>query len=320
MKNLIKKIQNAVSLNNLWRKKTRIVIGVSGGPDSVCLLNVLAKLKEKYDLEIHIAHINYKLRGEDSMKDEDLVQELAEKYQVNLSVLNVGKLKKNETNEDNLRKIRYDFFEKVRKELEFNCISVAHNQDDQVETFLMRIIRGAGLQGLSGMKYKNDKIIRPLLGISRKEIVDYLKNNKLKYREDKTNKEDVFFRNKVRNKLIPYLEKNFNPNIKRTIFDSVLNISEDFSLVSGLSKNIFIKNKDLKISEISKLHPALQKRVILEKINDVKGSLKDIKSSHVREIMKIVKSEKGKSQTFLFQGLKLTRKGDKLNLLKITNK
>lgn len=320
MKNLIKKIQDVVSLNNLWERNSKIVIGVSGGPDSVCLLDVLVKIKEKLSLELHIVHVNYGLRGKSSEKDEELVQNLAQKYQIGLSVLGVEKLKKSEIAEEKLRNIRYDFFEKVRKELGFDWIAVAHNRDDQVETFLMRVIRGSGLKGLSCMKYKNGKIIRPLLGISRREILEYLKGNKLKSREDKTNKENLFFRNKIRNKLIPYLENNFNPNIKKTIFDATLNIEEDLSLISGLLDAKLVENSDFRVSKICKIHPALQKRIILRKIIDIKGNSKDIESSHIREIMKIIKSKKGKNQIFLFQGLKLIRKGDRLNLLKISNK
>lgn len=320
MKNLIKKIQNTANLNDLWERNSKIVVCVSGGPDSVCLLDILVKIREKSKLELHIAHVDYGLRGKDSEKDEDFVQNLAGKYQLGLSVLKVEKIKKSELNEENLRNIRYDFFEGIRKELGFDYVAVAHNQDDQAETFLMRVIRGSGLKGLSGMKYKNKKIIRPLLGISRKEIFEYLKKNKLKSREDKTNEENLFFRNKVRNKLIPYLEKNFNPNIKKTIFDAALNIEEDMSLISRLVDAELVKDDDFRVSKICKIHPALQKRVILKKIKVIKGDLKDIESSHVREIMKIIKSEKGKNQIFLFQGLKLIRKGDKLNLLKISNK
>lgn len=320
MKNLIKKIQDVVSLNNLWERNSKIVIGVSGGPDSVCLLDALVKIKEKSSLELHIVHVNYGLRGKSSEKDEELIQNLAQKYQIGLSVLRVEKLKKSEIAEEKLRNIRYDFFENVRKELEFDWIAVAHNRDDQVETFLMRVIRGSGLKGLSGMKYKNGKIIRPLLGISRREILEYLKGNKLKSREDKTNKENLFFRNKIRNKLIPYLENNFNPNIKKTIFDATLNIEEDLSLISGLLDAKLVENSDFRVSKICKIHPALQKRIILRKIIDIKGNSKDIESSHIREIMKIIKSKKGKNQIFLFQGLKLIRKGDRLNLLKISNK
>jgi len=316
MKNLIKKIQNEAYLNQLWRKGDKIIIGVSGGPDSVCLLDILAKIKEKFEIELHIAHVNYGLRGKDSEKDEKLIQALAEKYQISLSILKSEKLRANQINENSLRNIRYDFFEKVRKELDYDLIAVAHNQDDQVETFFLHLIRGAGLQGLSGMKCKNEKIVRPLLKISRKEILEYLKNEKLKYRMDRTNKADRFFRNKIRNRLIPQIERNFNPNIKKIIADSTLNIAEDLSFIAELSKKYFTDGKEIKISRILKLHSALQKRIILEAIRKQRESLENIESAHIEEIFKIMRSNKSKSQTFLFQGLKITRRGDKLFMLK----
>lgn len=317
MKNLIKKIQNAANLVNLWEKDSKIIVGVSGGPDSVCLLDMLTKISQKYEIKLYVAHINYGLRGKDSDRDEKIVEELAGKHELGLSVLKVKKFKKENINEENLRNIRYDFFEKIRKELNYDLIAVAHNQDDQVETFLMHLLRGSGLQGLSGMKYKNGKIIRPLLGISRKEILEYLKENKLKYGIDKTNKMNMFFRNKIRNKLIPQLEKDFNPNIKKVIANSIPNIVEDLSLISELSKKYFDNAKEIKISQILKFHPALQKRIILEKIETVRGNLKNIESSHIEEILKITRSKKSKNQKFFFQGLKITRRGDKLNLTKI---
>lgn len=315
---LIKKIQNVASSNNLWERGSKIVIGVSGGPDSVCLLTIMAEIKEKCKFEIQIGHVNYGLRGKESKKDEELVKKLAEKYEIGLSILKLEKIKN--FSEENMRNIRYDFLENVRKELDYDFIAVAHNQDDQVETFLMRIIRGAGLQGLSGMKYRTGKIIRPLLEVSREEIIGYLKKGKIKYRLDKTNKENLFLRNRIRNKLIPYLEKKFNPNIKGTIFDATLNISEDLSFISEYSEKLSKSKKNIKVSEIINVHPAIQRRLILAEIEKVKGNLKNIESSHIKEILKIIRSKKNKNQVFLFQGLKLVRKGDKLYLIKITNK
>jgi len=207
--------------------------------------------------------------------------------------------------------LRYSFFEDVRKKHAFNLIAVAHNADDQVETYLMRVIRGAGLKGLSAMKYKSDKIIRPLLNVSRKEILEYLKTNNLKFRTDKTNAQNLFFRNKIRNKLIPYLQKNFNPNIKKTILDSVASIAEDADFISKEAE----KKKTASVKKILALHTALQKRIILREIGKIKPDLKDIEAAHVSEILKSLKSTKGKNQIVVFKGLKIVKKGDKISIL-----
>lgn len=316
-KNLVKTIQNTAFQQGLWRKGSKIVLGVSGGSDSVCMLDVMAKIAPKYDLELIIAHVNYGLRGKDSEKDEKFVRDLAEKYDLKIKVLSPKNIK---ATENSLRNIRYAFFEKMREENNFNLIAVAHNLDDQVETFLMRVIRGSGLAGLSAMKYKSGCVIRPLLGISRKEIIKYLDRTGRTYRTDKTNKENLFLRNKIRNKLIPYLEKNLNPQIKKTIFSSVGSIAEDADFLEKIVDKVYRMNKinktngksGLSVKKLMALHPALQRRIILKAVEKAKKDLKDIEAAHVEEILKVLKSTKSKRQIVVFKGLKLTRIGDKV--------
>lgn len=320
-KNLIKTIQNTAFQNGLWKKGSKIILGVSGGPDSVCLLDVMAKIAPKYGLELIIAHINYGLRGKDSARDEEFVRKLVEKYKLHIAVFPKTRFSeilkpsfRKNPSENELRNIRYEFFEKIRQENKFDLIAVAHNADDQVETFLMRIIRGAGLQGLAGMKYKNNFIIRPLLGISRKEILEYLDRTNLTYRTDKTNKQNLFLRNKIRNKLIPFLEKNFNPSIKKTILNSVAGIAEDYALIQKLADKTYRTNgtDNLSTKKLLTLHPSLQRMVLRNFLMEKKTDLKDIESSHIEEILKALRSKKSKNQVVLFKGLKLTRKGDKI--------
>jgi tRNA(Ile)-lysidine synthase len=308
MKNLIKQVQNNVFGKNLWERDSKIVLGVSGGPDSVCMLDVFAKLSKKYGFSLIIAHVNYHLRGQDSIKDEKFVAKLAEKYKLPLEILDWnGKT----IDENSLRNVRYEFFEKIRKENKFDSIAVAHNKNDQIETFLMRILRGSGLSGLSAIKWRNGNIIRPLLGTNREEIIEHLKQNSIVYRTDKTNKKNLFLRNKIRNKLIPQLEKEYNPAIIDTIFNSVMSIAEDYSFLSDLTTKSYSEN-NLSVKKILALHPSLQKMAIRNILEKYKQDLKNIDSKHIAEILKILNSTKGKNQTLTFQGLKLIRKGDKV--------
>lgn len=316
MKNLIKTIQNTSFQNNLWQKESKIVLGVSGGADSVCLLDIFAKLQKKYNLKIIIAHLNYGLRKKDSDKDEKFVQELGKKYGLNVKILSLKKRNVLKYSENWMREIRYNFFEKIRKENNFDLIAVAHNSDDQVETFLARVIRGSGLKGLSAIQYKNNHVIRPLLNISRKEIIGYLKKNNLKFRIDKTNFENKYFRNKIRNQLIPYLEKKFNPAIKKTLFNAIISIADDYDFINKSIEKIQPKFKQIKISALLKLHPALQKRILLFTIKKTKGSLKDIEIKHIEEIIKTAKKIKGGKSEIFLQGLKIICKNDKILLLK----
>lgn len=312
MKNLIKQVQNNAFGKDLWKKNSKIVLGVSGGPDSVCLLNIFSKLADKYKLSIIVSHINYHLRGNDSNKDEKFVTKLAEKYKLPIEILDWNdKI----VTEENLRNVRYEFFEKIRKQNKFDSIAVAHNKNDQVETFIMRIIRGSGLSGLSAIKWRNGKIIRPLLGTSREEILEYLKEKKISYRTDRTNATNLFLRNKIRNILIPDLEKNYNPNLIDTIFNASASIAEDYSLLSELAEKSYAKNKhELSVEKVLSLHSALQKMTIRSFLAEYKSDLKNIDIKHIDGILKIFHSTKGKNQTISFQGLKLTRKGDKVTI------
>ncbi|MFZ5982376.1 MAG: tRNA lysidine(34) synthetase TilS [Patescibacteria group bacterium] len=273
MKSLIKNFQNFSHEHSLWKKGDRIVLGVSGGPDSMCLLDVFLKLQKKYDLELIVAHVNYNLRGNDSQKDEELVKNVATKNNLAIFV-HTPKNKFVSNREEAWRKIRYDFFEKIRKENNFNLIAVAHNADDQVETFFLNLFRGAGIEGLSGMKPRNKTVIRPLLFASKKDILEYNRSNNIAFRIDRTNKENVFLRNRVRNILIPLIEKNFNPNIKKTVQRTI-------GVLSSL------------------------------KTSDSEG-LRGITASHIREIIKIARSQKNKNQLFSFGDLKVERRGDRL--------
>jgi len=317
MSNLIKKVQNTIFQNNLFNREAKIILAVSGGPDSVCLLDIFSRLQKKYSLELLIAHVNYNLRDKDSIKDEKFVQDLATKYNLEIFALDVETqnftslhAKKN-ISENYLRNIRYDFFEKLREDCNFDCIAVAHNADDQVETFLMRIIRGSGMSGLTAMKFKNEKIIRPLLSTSRKEILEYLETNKLKYRTDTTNSQNLYLRNKIRNKLIPSLEKDFNPKIKETIFNSLISISQDSEY---LEKTALKNSKGLEIKKLEKLHPAILRRVLRNNLKNMKGDLKNISTNNIEEIIKIIKSTKNKTQHVILPGLKITKKSDKLEI------
>ena len=310
MGNLIKKVQHIIFQYSLAPRGSKIILGISGGPDSVCLLNIFAKLQKKYDWELIVAHVNYGLRGKDSVQDEKFVKNLSEKFGLEFILLK-PKVATN-SSEEKLRKIRYDFFEKVRRKNNYNSVAVAHNLDDQVETFLMRIIRGTGLGGLTAMKYKNGKIIRPLLGTTRQEILEFLKANEFSYRLDKTNKQSVYLRNKIRNKLIPYLEKNFYPQIKKTIFNSIESINEDYDLISEMVKKELEKNKNLSISKLLVLHPALQKRILRKALSQKKNNKREIESAHINELIKILKSTKGKNQIMKLGNLKIERKQDKL--------
>lgn len=315
MPNLTKKIQNTIFQHNLIQKNNKIVLAISGGPDSVCLFHIFLALQKKYALKLIIAHINYGLRGKDSQKDEDFVRRLAEKAGIELFVLKPV-IKAASNLENTLREIRYTFFEKIRKENNFDLIATGHNADDQVETFFLHLLRGAGMTGLSAMRHKNKKIIRPLLGTWRKEIQEYLGKNDFSYKTDKTNFESIFTRNKIRNKLIPLIEKEINPNIKKTISEAIQSISDDYSFLDQFSKEAYQRNSHLSVKKILENHPAIQKRILLEAMREKTTTTDNVTSAILREITKILVSTKNKRQVVIFKGLKVERKGDRITIEK----
>ena len=268
------------------------------------------------NLSLIVVHINYGLRGKDSKRDEELARQLANKYSLKIKVLKKTQKSKNlqaQPNlEERLRKIRYDFFEKVRKKNNFDFIAVGHNFNDQAETVMMRILRGTGLRGLGAIKFKNEKIIRPLLNVKRSEIIAHLRQNKIPYRIDKTNLGTDFTRNQIRNRLFPYLEKNFNPKIQELLCSLSQSASNDYDFIQQFSREWLNCQKELKISELRQLHPSILREVLRLKIEKTLSHLREIESAHLNEIIKIIESNKSKDQKFIFKGLKVERKGDRL--------
>lgn len=309
--NLVKKIQENIFRYELFPRGAKIVVGVSGGPDSVCLLDALHNLQKKYDLKLIVVHVNYGLRGKDSDLDEKLAKSLAEKYSLPIEILKVKKAGKSE---DKLRTVRYAFFEKVSKKYKADAIAVGHNLNDQAETVLMRILRGTGLRGLGAIKFRNNNIIRPLLNIPRKEIVAYLRSNKTPYRTDKSNLSADFTRNKIRNILLPQLEKEYNPNIQETLCKFSASAADDYDFIARFAKVWLAANKILKVSSLNNLHPSIRREVLRQAIEKNNPNLREIESAHIDEILKILKSNKNKRQQIAFKGLKIGRIGDKLNI------
>ena len=216
------KVLKTIKTNNLIENGDKIVLAVSGGPDSIAMLYILNEIKkeEKIKFDIVVAHVNHMIRKE-AASDEEFVKNVCENMKVEFFSKSIDVKKIANTNKAGLeetgRKVRYNFFEEVLKNTKSNKIAIAHNKNDKVETVIMNILRGTGIQGLRGIEVKNKKYIRPLIECERKEIERYCEENKLQPRIDKTNFENDYTRNKIRNIVIPYVQKEFNPNIIETI-------------------------------------------------------------------------------------------------------
>ena len=239
---------------NLIENNDTIVVGFSGGPDSVFLVEMLKKLQNFINFKIYLVHINHLLRGKDAVSDENFSFEYAKKNNLEIFIkkIPVKEIAKEvgKTLEEVGREERYKFFSEIYKKIGANKIATAHNKDDQIETFLFRLIRGASLQGLEGIKIKNNNIIRPISEIYKKDILDYLNKNEIQYKIDKTNFENEFTRNSIRLDLIPFIEERYNIKFKDKIFSLIEEIREN-NQNNSLNLSDFIDSEN---------------RIILEKI------------------------------------------------------
>ncbi|RBP67480.1 tRNA(Ile)-lysidine synthase [Alkalibaculum bacchi] len=265
------KVLNFVNENKLLDVGDRILIGVSGGPDSIALFHFLYSIRENFGLEIAVCHLNHMIRGKEANEDEKFVRDLCEKnkiafYSKRCEVERLAKERKI-TVEEAGREERYKFFYYLKQKLGIDKIALAHHLDDNVETILMRFLRGTGVKGLRGIvPMREDRVIRPFLSVQKREILEYCKIHKLSTKLDKTNLEAKYHRNKLRLEVIPYLEK-FNPNFAQGV-SQLGNISTEYydfvqKCAKAEVKRITIDGK-IDIKKFNDLHICLKREVLIE--------------------------------------------------------
>ncbi len=282
---MIKKVNQTIKKYDLLEKGERVVVGLSGGPDSTALLAVLAPIEKALDLKLIVAHFNHGLRGAESDEDENFSRDLSDK--MGLTFVS-GKMdqktsKKGVSPEDYYRRQRYDFLYQTVEDYQAQKIALGHHLQDQAETVLLNILRGSGVEGLKGfLPMRDGKIIRPLIEISRPEIISFLNEAGIPYRHDRSNENTRYLRNQIRSELIPYLKEKFNPKIEENLAQmaEILRTEDEFirQHVDEVLKSSFIQRQDnrilLKISTINKLPPAIRLRLfktILESLNPAKN-------------------------------------------------
>lgn len=338
---------DTIKENNLINKGDVIVVGVSGGPDSITLLTCLNKFKDYFEIKIICAHINHLIR-KDSTEDEQYVENVCEKMGIKCYVkrADVGKIAKEQKkgSEEVGRKIRYDFFDEVARKENANKIAIAHNMKDNAETMLLNIIRGSGLTGLEGIQAEEyGKYIRPLINCTREEIEEYCEKNNLQPRIDSTNKENIYRRNIIRNKLLPQLQE-LNPNIVESlsnlskivkvqnmhIKNEVENIynkiateelntnnlqnKNDSSMPKAKNKvsNVTLGKIELHLLEFQKLDLGLQQNLILYTINKLFGNTKNIEKVNIDDIIIICRRNVGNKYICPNKNLKILIKNKKI--------
>jgi tRNA(Ile)-lysidine synthase len=287
---ILDKVKNSIRRYNLIDRYDTVLVGVSGGPDSVALLYILNRLKRELKINLHIAHLDHMLR-KDSYKDREFVEELARRMKIPLTTaqINVKALAKKGSLEEIARNARLGFLFRVARQIKADKIALGHNSNDQAETVLMRILRGTGLYGLAGILPNREiagyRVIRPLIEVKRKEIESYLKKKKIKPRIDISNFEDIHFRNKIRNRLLPILEKEYNKNIREILANLADSAGTDYDYLSKTANRAMrhLKHK-FNLKELSRLHPAIQRLIFRYAIAKLKGNTRRITFQHTKEI------------------------------------
>ena len=299
------KVLNTIKRYEQIKSGDTIVVGVSGGPDSICLLNVLKNLQNELKINIVVAHINHMIRKE-ADSETVFVQDFCEQRDIKCfvkkaDVLQIAKEKKLGTEEVG-RKIRYDFFEEVKNLVGGNKIATAHNANDNAETVLMNFLRGSGSTGLKGIEpIRDNKLIRPIIECTRQEIEQYCNEKGLNPKYDKTNQENIYTRNKIRNMLIPYIQENFNPNIIETInrMSNLIATDEMYfkSIVKQSYKETFISRTEkeiiLDLKKFNVLEKVIKSRLIIYTINELLGTTNGIEKIHIEDVIKLCKNNIG---------------------------
>lgn len=299
------KVIRFISENNLILSGDRILIGLSGGPDSVFLLHFLNKFQKKFRIEIGAAHVNHLLRGKESDRDELFCKTICR--EISIPFFSIRKKVKSYSLKHKIsleaagRKIRYDFFEKISNQHRYNKIATAHNADDNTETVLLNLIKGAGLKGISGIPIKRKNIIRPILALSKNEILNYLGNNLFEYRTDSSNLSNEYERNFLRNEIIPLIQKNINPAITNSVLNTSINLQRLNAGLSEISANLKSKIKvipgvkvSIPVGFIVDENEFISSYLIKE-IVDENFSVK-FESNDIKKILLLVNKTSGKSE------------------------
>lgn len=291
---------------NLINNNDKIIVGVSGGADSISLLYFLNSIKEKFNLQIFAVHINHCMRGKESEEDALFVKAFCEKLNINLDTfyynINSEAKKLNMSLEEAGRYFRYKSFNDILKKYDANKIAVAHNKNDNVETFFMRLFRGSGIKGLSGIPFKRDNIIRPLLNCERILIEKYCQENNLPFRNDSTNFKDIYTRNKIRLNFIPSIQKNFNTNLIDTISNTIYSFNEENTFLENMANSLFnecLKEKtenslSLKIDLLKSYDIVMQKRILRLALSNFNKDLHNVSFEHINKILNLLSKQSGK--------------------------
>lgn len=280
-------------------KNGKIILGLSGGADSVFLLNLCLQIQKTHPFKIIVAHVNHGIRGKESDDDTLFAKKLAEKYSFTFQLKKIQKQPKGNS-EEQFRKIRYEFFEKLRTKYKADLILTAHHLNDNIETVLLNLTRGCHLDGLKGMETIDPKrhLLRPLLTTPKSEILKYLKKHRVPHREDVTNRDTNYSRNRIRQNVIPELKK-INKNLEKSFLQNIKNFKSVCKNTNRHLDEWINSNSDkrgLKITSFMGEKETFQKNIIFQLYKKTYGNLNGLSQNHAEQIIKIISQNRAGRQ------------------------
>lgn len=321
METIEKRFENFIADKQLINKSDKILVALSGGADSVMLLYMLLTIKEKYDLTIEAFHLNHHLRNQ-AFDDEIFVRCLCHDKGVICHVFNsfINEISQSQSIslEEAGRIERYRLIDEVMKDRELTSVATAHHMDDNAETIIMRLIRGTGIYGLEGIPLKRDKIIRPLMFLTKEEIVGYLNDNHIPYMTDQSNFDGDYFRNRVRIDILPLLKKENNK-----IEQSIMRLSEiarmNREMIEYYAEGITLSRHNdtvvVKYDDIIAAHDVIKEHV-LKKMAECNEISKDIQYDHLQSLIKLINETDHTTWDYMLPGIIFKRRYDQLTARK----
>jgi tRNA(Ile)-lysidine synthase len=303
----------------------RVGVAVSGGADSVCLLHALLDLREQWNLRLSVVHIDHQLRGQASVEDAAFVEALARNHDLPFHLERVDVAARaagsGENIEQTAREARLRLFRRLRQEGLVEKIATGHTQSDQSETVLFRFLRGSGTSGLAGiLPVTEEGVVRPLLGVTRAEVVQFLEASGIRWRTDETNSQTVFVRNRIRLELLPLLEREYNPAILEQLAQTAEIAREEESYwkpqIASLARDLFDCGDGaivFRCDRITDLPHAVRRRLVRFAFSRVKGDLRQIEFQHVESALRLAAASEGHGRVQI-PGLDIVRSFDWLRI------
>jgi len=306
------RVRHFIREHHLLSKRRHLLVAVSGGPDSVCLLHLLVRLRDELNLQLHAAHLDHQLRGADAAADARYVEQLARQLKVPVTIerrnVTAYRARHHLTLEEAAREVRYGFLAEVARSVGSDRVAVGHTRDDHIETVLMHLIRGTGTRGLRGLQPVSQwrgqdaalTIIRPLLELSRRDTAEYCQEYQLMPRIDTTNLSLSPLRNRVRLQLLPLL-RSYNPRVDEALLRTAQIAADELAFLDEEGARVWRKvvrrqgdTIILDRGEFLKLPPALRRHLLRMAMEELRGDLKDIEARHIEEMMAALSKPAGK--------------------------